>query len=110
VDYALTAVDRSGRIAARAILGGLGWAPGTRLAVRERAAVITVRPDPCGTCLVDGRGHLTVPLPVRRRCRLAAGGRLLLMADLAAQLLTGYSLGRLGELLTAAAAEDGDRS
>jgi hypothetical protein len=110
VDYALTTADKSGRLAARAILAGLGWIPGTRLAVRERDAVITARPDPDGSCQVDGRGHLTVPLPVRRRCRLAAGGRLLLMADLAGQLLTDFPLGRLGELLTSVAAGGGDRS
>jgi hypothetical protein len=40
--YALTAVDKSGRVAARDILAELGWLPGTRLDIREQAGVITV--------------------------------------------------------------------
>ena len=50
--YALTAVDKSGRVAARGILADLGWRPGTRLDIREQVGVITVRVAGEGGCRV----------------------------------------------------------
>jgi hypothetical protein len=97
--YALTAVDKSGRLAARSVLTALGWPPGTRLQVRERAGQIVVTAAPDGGRSIDERGHLVLPLPVRRRCRLATGEQLLLVADLAAGRLTGYPLAVLDRLL-----------
>ena len=37
--YALTALDRSGRLADRSILRVLNWPPGLRLDIRERGGV-----------------------------------------------------------------------
>ena len=109
--YALTAVDKSGRVAARGILAELGWLPGTRLDIREQAGVITVRVAGEGRCRVDSRGYLILALPVRRWCRLAAGDRLLLVADHRTGVLTGYPLPVLDRLLNAASAagDGGDR-
>jgi hypothetical protein len=102
--YALTAVDKSGRVAARGILAELDWRPGTRLDIREQAGVITVRVAGEGGCRVDSRGYLILSLAVRRWCRLAAGDRLLLVADHRTVVLTGYPLPVLDRLLDAASA------
>ncbi|GIF69263.1 hypothetical protein Ais01nite_72980 [Asanoa ishikariensis] len=102
--YALTAVDRSGRIGARGILAELGWLPGTRLAVSERAGVITLRVAGEGRSRVDRRGYLILALTVRRWCRLATGDQLLLVADRRTAVVTGYPLPVLDRLLDAASA------
>src|SRR5215207_4587566 len=41
--YALSAVDKSGRVADRSIVRALGWIPGTRLGIREQAGIIVAR-------------------------------------------------------------------
>ncbi|UQU62506.1 hypothetical protein COUCH_26165 [Couchioplanes caeruleus] len=101
--YALTAVDKSGRLAARTILSELGWPAGARLEVREHSGLIAVIAAADGNCVVDARGHLVLPLAMRRRCRLAAGQRVLLVADRQAATLTGYPLQVLDRLLGAPA-------
>ncbi|MEV4622467.1 hypothetical protein AB0J74_27620 [Asanoa sp. NPDC049573] len=100
--YASTAVDKSGRVAARGILADLGWLPGIRLDITEQAGVITFRVAGEGRCRVDGRGYLILALSVRRWCRLTAGDRLLLVAGHRAGVLTGYPLPVLDRLLDAA--------
>ena len=99
VAYALSAVDKSGRLADRSIVRGLGWLPGTRFDARERAGVIVAWAAVDGVCRVDDRGHLILPLAVRRWCRLAAGDRVLLAADHADGVLVAYPLGMLDRLL-----------
>lgn len=42
--YALSAVDKSGRVADRSIVRVLGGMPGTRLDIREKAGTIVARP------------------------------------------------------------------
>lgn len=100
--HTLTAVDRSGRIGARVILAELGRLPGTRLAVSERAGVITVQVAGEGRSRVDRRGYLILALTVRRWCRLATGDQLLLVADRRTGVVTGYPLPVLDRLLDAA--------
>ncbi|MEV4539023.1 AbrB/MazE/SpoVT family DNA-binding domain-containing protein [Asanoa sp. NPDC049518] len=100
--YALTPVDRSGRIADRGIVAVLGWPPGTRLDARERAGLFTVHAPGDGRCRIDSRGHLILALALRRWCRLGAGDRLLLTADRRAGVLKGYPLPVLDRLLAAA--------
>jgi hypothetical protein len=78
--YALSAVDKSGRVADRSIVRVLGWGPGTRLDIREQAGIIVARPAADGVHCVGARGHLHLPLAVRRWCRLTAGDRVLLAA------------------------------
>ena len=48
VVYAVSAIDHSGRIADRSTIRAAGWAPGTRLDVQVRDAVILARPAPDG--------------------------------------------------------------
>jgi bifunctional DNA-binding transcriptional regulator/antitoxin component of YhaV-PrlF toxin-antitoxin module len=98
--YALSAVDKSGRVADRSIVRVLGWLPGTRLDVRERAGLIMVGAACDGVCRIDAAGHLHLPLTVRRWCRLAAGDRVLLAADRAGGVLVAYPLAVLDRLLS----------
>jgi hypothetical protein len=104
VVYAVSAVDKSGRVADRGIVRALGWAPGTRLDIREQAGVIVASAAVGGTGRVDGRGHLRLPLAVRRWCRLAAGDRVLLAADRAMGVLRAYPPAALDRLLADARA------
>ena len=108
--YALSAVDKSGRIADRSIVRALGWMPGTRLDIRERAGIIVACTAPGGVHRIDDRGHLHLPLAVRRWCRLVAGDRVLLAADRATGVLVAHPLAMLDRLLSdvQAAMEDGE--
>jgi hypothetical protein len=101
VGYAVSAVDKSGRVADRRVLRSLGWPPGTRLDGRVRDGVIVVRPAGDGGCRVDDRGFLVLPLPVRRWSRLERGDQLLLAANPAGEVLYGYPLALLDRLLEA---------
>jgi hypothetical protein len=60
--YALSAVDKSGRVADRSIVRALGWIPGTRLGIREQAGILVARAACDGVHRIDDRGHVaTVP-------------------------------------------------
>src|SRR5689334_13285665 len=78
VRYALSALDHSGRVSDRSLVRALGWAAGTRLDVHERAGLIVVGASAEGVHCVSDTGFVTVPLTVRRWCRLRTGDRLLL--------------------------------
>jgi hypothetical protein len=97
--YALSAVDKSGRVADRSIVRALGWIPGTRLDIREQAGIIVVRAARDGVHCVDDRGHLHLPLAVRRWCHLTAGDRALFAADRATGVLVAHPLATLDRLL-----------
>jgi hypothetical protein len=97
--YAVSAVDKSGRVADRNVVRAMGWAPGTRVSIRERAGTIVVAPDLGGVHRIDDRGHLLLPLAVRRGCHLTAGDRLLFAADPAAGVLVGHCFAVLDRLL-----------
>ncbi|MFD0822006.1 AbrB/MazE/SpoVT family DNA-binding domain-containing protein [Micromonospora zhanjiangensis] len=95
----MSAVDKSGRVADRSVVRVLGWTPGSRLDVRERGGLIVVRQVDDAVYRVDARGHLHLPLAVRRWCRLAAGDRLLLAAHPGDGVLVAYPLAVLDRLL-----------
>jgi len=97
--YVVSAVDKSGRVADRSVVRVMGWAPGTRIAIRERAGTVVVTPAGDGVHRVDGRGYLLLPLAVRRWCHLAAGDRLLWAADPGAGVLVGHCFAVLDRLL-----------
>jgi hypothetical protein len=48
---------------------------------REQAGLLVMTADPTGANAVSPQGHLRLPAPVRHRHGLAAGGRVLLVAD-----------------------------
>jgi hypothetical protein len=99
--YAVSAMDKSGRVADRSIVRTLGRVPGTRLDIRERAGIVVARAARDGVHRIDDRGHLCLPLAVRRWCRLAAGARLLFAADPATGVLVAHPLTVLDRLLPA---------
>jgi hypothetical protein len=90
--YALSAVDKSGRVTDRSLVRALGWAPGTRLDVRERAGIIVVRSVADGVDRVSATGFVKVPLAVRRWCRIRTGDRVLLAGDPTGGVLVIYPL------------------
>ena len=76
----ITPADRDGRLAARSALTFLGWSAG-------QAVELAIGPGPIVVARtgrdvrVNPRGHLRLPLAVRRRCRIATGDRVLLVAN-----------------------------
>jgi bifunctional DNA-binding transcriptional regulator/antitoxin component of YhaV-PrlF toxin-antitoxin module len=76
----VTPVDRDGRLAARSVVTFLGWSAG-------EAVELAIGPGPIvlartgGDIRVNPRGHLRLPLAVRRRCRIVTGDRVLLVAN-----------------------------
>jgi hypothetical protein len=81
VVYGLSAVDDRGRVADRVVIGALGWFAGLCLDMHEAAGVLTVFTDSEGVYRVTSQGHLRLPAPLRHRCGLNAGDRVLLVAD-----------------------------
>ncbi|MEH0824543.1 MULTISPECIES: hypothetical protein [unclassified Micromonospora] len=79
--YGLATLDVHGRVADRAVMTALGWAPGLRLGIRESGGLIIVDPDPRGVFRVTKEGHVRLPAVVRQWCGLTAGDRVLLAAD-----------------------------
>jgi len=59
----------------------LGWTAGLRLDIGEKAGVLTVLTSPDGAYQVTNQGHLRLPAPLRHKCGLQAGDRVLLAAD-----------------------------
>ncbi|MFY1692796.1 hypothetical protein [Plantactinospora sp. WMMB782] len=79
----VTPVDRDGRLADRSALRFMGWAAG-------HTVELAIEPGPSGSIVVartgrtvriNPRGHLRLPLTVRRACRIAAKDRVLLCAN-----------------------------
>ena len=98
--YGLSAIDDRGRVADRVVMRALGWSAGLRLAIRETAGVLTVRNDPEGDSQVTSHGHFRLPAPLRHRCALHAGDRVLLAADPHRSRLDIYSPAALDSLIT----------
>jgi bifunctional DNA-binding transcriptional regulator/antitoxin component of YhaV-PrlF toxin-antitoxin module len=76
----VTPVDRDGRLADRSVLTFMGWSAGqaVELAI-EPGPIVVARTG--RTVRINPRGHLRLPLTVRRRCRIAAGDRVLAAAN-----------------------------
>lgn len=80
-DYCVvTPVDRNGRLASRSFLTFVGWDAG-------QPVTWSVAPGPIAVVVAGGegrldpRGHLVLPLPVRRRCRIVSRDHVLVLAD-----------------------------
>ena len=108
VVYAMSAVDKAGRVADRNVVQALGWPPRTRVDVGVRKGLIVVASAADGLGRLDGDGRLILPLVVRRRCGLVAGARLLLAADVSRAVLTGYPAAVLDRLLGVGASDGGE--
>lgn len=80
IRYVVTPVDRDGRLADRSALTLMGWSAGqaVELAI-EPGPIVVVRTG--RTVRINPRGHLRLPLAVRRSCRIAAKDRVLVAAN-----------------------------
>ena len=79
--YGLGRIDRSGRVADRAVTGALGWRGGDRLTLTAEAGVVVIRRDPGGMVTLPPRSCVPIPAALRRRCGLLAGDPVLLAAS-----------------------------
>ena len=81
VVYGLSALDDRGRVADRVVMRALGWSAGLRLDIHETAGVLTALTALDGPYQITTQGHLRLPAPLRHRCGLEAGDRVLLAAE-----------------------------
>jgi hypothetical protein len=79
--YSLAVLDRYGRVADRATLRALAWGPGQALALTLTAGSVLAVAGPDASVRVGNDGYLRLPVGVRRACHLAAGDRVLLVAE-----------------------------
>ncbi len=97
--YGLAKIDHRGRVTDAAVERALGWPPGTRLNIQETGGVIVVSVDDRGVFTMPNQGHVCLPLPVRRWCRLNPGDQVLLGVGQPANRLFVYPSSTLDELL-----------
>jgi len=98
--FVATTVDSRGRLADRAPVKALGWTPGmsVTISVDPTTAVIVVRRS--GPSAITRQGHVRLPAPVRRRCYLSAGQRLLVVAVPEHDLLLLYTAIAVEQMLS----------
>ena len=101
VVYGLARIDRSGRVADRAVTGALGWRGGDRLTLTAEAGVVVIRRDPSGLVTLPPRSCVPIPAALRHRCGLLPGDPVLLTAVPAEDTLTAYSLAVVDQALRA---------
>ncbi|WP_329045583.1 hypothetical protein OG738_28975 [Amycolatopsis sp. NBC_01488] len=85
--FSTALLDASGRIQDRGIVTALDWKPGDRLLITQirSSAVICRRSD--GVFRMTTKPYVVLPASVRHSCRVLAGSRVLLVADLAQDVL-----------------------
>ncbi|GAA4855413.1 hypothetical protein GCM10025787_44300 [Saccharopolyspora rosea] len=107
--YRIAAVDERGRIAEGRIVGARGWSPGQRLRLEPLSnTTVAVLADPGGLFTLTRRGHVPLPIAVRRWCGLQPGDRVLLAAAPEKQLLVVHTMAALDAMVAAFHAQDGD--
>jgi hypothetical protein len=89
--YGFGRIDASGRVADAAVTTALGWRAGDRLPLTAAAGVVLARRDPEGLVTVPARPYLAIPAPLRRRCGLEPGDRILLAVFPSSDALAAYS-------------------
>ncbi|MGW0891560.1 hypothetical protein [Saccharopolyspora sp. NPDC002578] len=98
--YRIAAVDERGRIADRAVVQALGWSAGQRVRFDLLSATaLLVRPEAAGLFGLTRRGHIPLPVPVRRWCGVQAGDRVLLAASVQRGLLAVYTMAALESMI-----------
>ena len=101
VVYGIGRIDASGRIADRAVTSALGWQGGDRLTLTADAGVVTARRDPGGMITLPHCAYIAIPAPLRRRCGLRAGDRVLLAAAPGQDMLAAYSFAVVDQAIRA---------
>ncbi|GIE90743.1 hypothetical protein SAMN06264365_12825 [Actinoplanes regularis] len=101
VVFGMAVLDRSGRIADKAIMESLGWKPGLRVKFAIREGLIVVAADETGSRALDERCHVLLPMRVRRACRIDGTPRVVLAALPGRQRLIVHPPALLGQLTLA---------
>lgn len=99
--YRIAAVDHRGRVAESSLMRLLGWEPGARVEVAMRSGVVLVRRSSSAAFRLTRRGHVQLPLAVRRWCDLGAGDRVLLAAAPDADVLVVHTMAALDDMVRA---------
>lgn len=99
--YGVAILDRYGRLAERTVLRALRWGPGHPLALTLVSGSVLVVANVNSTARIGNDGYFRLPVGVRRACRLAAGDRVLLVAEPATGRLLLHPPAALGALLDA---------
>jgi bifunctional DNA-binding transcriptional regulator/antitoxin component of YhaV-PrlF toxin-antitoxin module len=102
----VTAVDRDGRLANRSPVTAMQWIAGQPVSFTIEPGPIAVARPGAGAG-VTVQGHLRLPLPVRRRSRITAGDRVLVVANPRDGEVLVITLTVLDELLTASRSRPG---
>lgn len=87
VSFHTTTLDDRGRVGVLAPLRVLGWGTGSVLLRRLVDGVIAVSLSASSGHRIGRRGYLRIPAPLRHRCRLAPGSRVLVVAHPSRALL-----------------------
>ena len=110
--YGMARIDVWGVVSNRAIVTGLGWAPGDRLTIALVNGSVVVHRDPAGTFAMGTKPYLVLPAAVRHRDGLGPGDQVLAVADANHVLLVVHPLQVLDTMITsyhASLAQGGDR-
>jgi hypothetical protein len=100
VRCATVRIDQSGRIKNKALAQVLLWSPGEELGISLVNDCLALRPASNGPLTLGHDHTLLIPATVRRRCRIAVGQQLLLVAFPAHRLLLAHTLVALTRMLT----------
>jgi hypothetical protein len=96
---ATTRMDRSGLVHERLLFRALGWEPGHRLEMDIVHGLIVVAAAPTGPYVIDDRGALRLPAPLRHLSRIEQGPPLVLSAVVDAQVLVVHPATLVAEML-----------
>jgi AbrB family looped-hinge helix DNA binding protein len=99
--YGIGRIDASGRIADQSVIAAMGWRGGDLLTLTADAGAVTAHRDPGGMVTIPRRGYIAIPAPLRLRCGLKPGDRVLLAGAPADETLTAYSLAVVHEAIRA---------
>jgi hypothetical protein len=99
--YAIARVDRSGRVSEQSIIDTLGWTVDDALALDTvGSGVGAYRRAAAGWYRLTPRREIRIPAPMRARCGITKGDRLLLAASAVHDTLVIYTMPELDRLLS----------
>jgi hypothetical protein len=79
--FSAAPMDSSGRIQDRRVVAILGWSCGDHLTITVIGSSVVVQRHAEGVFRMTATPYVALPAPVRSRCRLSAGTRVMLVAD-----------------------------
>jgi bifunctional DNA-binding transcriptional regulator/antitoxin component of YhaV-PrlF toxin-antitoxin module len=92
-------VDRSGRIAAVAVVRVLGWGPGQRVTIAVVHDAVVVTAAVTGLSRIDSRCQVSLPAAARRMCAILPGPPVVLVAVPSQAVLVIHAVAALAGLL-----------